>query len=404
LIVRKTLRCITCESIVITRTQLGHKLLQEHAFPCPNCGVAISFVLDLDQKKAGWSYRKPTNADWVANEREKEAIKTITFSDEIPIPLGKDDRFSPFIATFGNFKNWEQYRLDEGLRQLWVAKAWPYCERCMIHFERKQWDLFDKESSPSAGEVPDPATRLVRLYTAIDAGFSKFTLNTMAQQTRVLQRVTLARAIAPKLFSRLAYEYLGSGRIFRLWNEIRNVRHAFVDDYSGLQPTLQTLYWEKGQQDSDSYKLSDNRFDDLRQLYIDCFETLCRLLVISLGLEVIIHEGQLHIPTKKGTMSLADFEALPNANKLGFLEKYPIQDLFLPVLDTKLRNGIGHNSAHYNVGSHEIFLYDSKGRDTVSNKLGYTDFCLRVLRLFAAFELATMYHHKLHLFVGGKLE
>ena len=163
----------------------------------------------------------------------RETITPQWVADEIPIPLGMDERFSPFIATFGNIKNWEQYPLDESLRQLWVAKNWPYCERCMIHFERKQWDLFDKES-PSTGEVPDPTTRLVSLYTAISAGFSKFTLNTTGRQTRVLQRVALARAIVPKLFSQLAHEYLGSGRISKLSRQHLHAQVSLVDGLSHI--------------------------------------------------------------------------------------------------------------------------------------------------------------------------
>ncbi len=61
--------------------------------------------------------------------------------------------------------------------------------------------------------------------------------------------------------------------------------------------------------------LSDKRFNELRQLYIDCFETLFRLLVLVKGFEVIILHRKLEIPTKKGSMNLEQFEQLPNARR-----------------------------------------------------------------------------------------
>jgi predicted RNA-binding Zn-ribbon protein involved in translation (DUF1610 family) len=47
--VRNPVVCISCDSKIITRTQVGHKDMQKHSFPCPTCGVKITYVLDLDQ-------------------------------------------------------------------------------------------------------------------------------------------------------------------------------------------------------------------------------------------------------------------------------------------------------------------------------------------------------------------
>jgi hypothetical protein len=81
-----------------------------------------------------------------------------------------------------------------------------------------------------------------------------------------------------------------------------------------------------------------------------------------------------------------------------------IGDLFKNVLDTKLRNGIGHHSAHYNLEKDEIVLYSTKQGATVERNISYTVFCDRVLKLFAAFELASVYHHSRHIEAEGRLE
>jgi hypothetical protein len=357
-------------------------------------------VLDLDQNKAKHKFREPVNAKW--SDTEDGALETLTFSDEILVPTDMRGGFSPHLATWGNYEDFDKYRYDEGLRQLFASKLFGYGDRCLVHFERGNWKLFDKESPSPTGHQQSPSSRLVDLYNFFHGGLSKFTLNTRGKYDRILQRLEYAKAYSPALFSKLAGAFLSSGRIRRLWTEIAAVRQIFVENYDGLQPLYQMYYWKKELRVLDSYHLSDKRFDPLRQLYIDCFETTCRLMVAAIGVETIIHQNSLEIPTNKGSMTLDDFETLTNANKREHITKYPIEDLFVPVIDTDLRNGIGHHSAHYDRASDQIILYGTKRSGIVTSALGYTDFCDRVVKLFSAFELAVMYHNGLHISLGGR--
>jgi predicted RNA-binding Zn-ribbon protein involved in translation (DUF1610 family) len=395
--VRNPVVCISCGSKVITRTQIGHKEKQQHSFPCPTCGITITYTLDLDQEKGSFEFREPENAKWA--DSEEGAVTILTFSDEIVVPAGMPEFISPHIATWGRY-DWETCRSDEALRQYYVHKGFQFSERCRVHFERGNWDLFDKES-PSAREGPVTVqSRLIELYNAYTAGFSKFTLTPRARHERVFQRLTYAKTLSHALVDELAEYYLGSGRIVSLWKEIFSVRRSFIRCYDFIQPLVTVKYWKEEYREPVS--LSDKRFDELRQLYIDCFETLFRLLVLAMGFEVIIHHRLLEIPTKKGSMTLEQFEQMPNATKRDHIAKFPIEDLFIPVLDTEFRNGIGHNSAHYEQEHDAIVVYDTKDAGTVSQVVGYTDFCGKVLDLFGAFELAATYHHDLHIYLGGR--
>jgi hypothetical protein len=124
------------------------------------------------------------------------------------------------------------------------------------------------------------------------------------------------------------------------------------------------------------------------------------LTAIVLGVEAIIHHKDLRIPTKKGFMTLDEFEQLRNANKLDHIRKYPIEDLFVHVIDPEFRNGIGHHSAHYDRGSDAVEINDAKG----VRKVTYTAFCDKLIKLFSVFELAAMYHHDLHIAIGGRFK
>ena len=165
--------------------------------------------------------------------------------------------------------------------------------------------------------------------------------------------------------------------MLKLWKEIAAVRRLFVTSYPALQPILQIAYWQEEFQDLSAFTMAVKAFDQLRQLYIDTFETLCRLLVTGVGFEVIIAHDSLNVPMKKRDISLEEFEGFANANKRAVIERFPIADLFVPLLETELRNGIGHQSAHYEQATDEVVLYDSKGAGTIIRRIGYTDFCDR---------------------------
>jgi len=397
MVVRKPVVCISCSSKIVTRTQIGHKDVQKHSFACPTCGVVITYILDLDQEKVSLKFRDPDNGKWA--DDEDGAVKTLTFSDEIVVPASMPDFISPHIATWGRY-DWEKWREDESLRQLFVHKAFQYAELCRVHFERGNWDLFDKES-PSHHEGPvTPKSRLIDLYNLYTAGFSKFTLIPRKKYDRIHQRLTYAKTLDKPLVDDLAEHYLVSGRIVSLWKEIFSVRSSFVNCYSFIQPLITVKYWKEEYREP--VTLSDKHFNELRQLYIDCFETLFRLLVIAMGVEVIIHHRKLEIPTKKGSMTLEQFEQMPNAAKRDHIAKSSIEDLFMAVLDTDFRNGIGHHAAHYEHEYDAIVIFDTKNAGTVSWVVGYTEFCEKVLDLFAAFELAAMYHHDIHIYLGGR--
>lgn len=83
------------------------------------------------------------------------------------------------------------------------------------------------------------------------------------------------------------------------------------------------------------------------------------------------------------------------------MSRYPIEDAFVGVIDTQLRNGIGHHSAHYDPDSDLVALYDARRSKGIFRTIPYTRFCDTLLKIFAAFELAAMYHHTLHIDLDG---
>lgn len=301
---RRALVCASCSAKTVTRTAIGHGDRQEHEFACPGCGVTISFVLHIDQEAIDFSYSEPQNAKWCDSVDGAKA--TLSFDAERVVPSDLPPFISPYIATFHKLSDPGQYAADEVLRQQWRDLFWPRVKRALVHFENDNDTLFDNEVAPL--ELPvDRSTkggRLTLLNRLQDGGFSRFAMVSRGQRGRIRQRLALAESISESLVDQLTESYATSGRIDSLWREIRDVRDAFLKQYDALSPLVQLRYWRTPPQDHSEVILSTKRFDPLRQLHIDTFETVCRLLVMGIGLELIIRHKALTMPTRKGEVSL----------------------------------------------------------------------------------------------------
>ncbi len=405
---RRPLICRGCRSKIVTRTQIGLGDRQDHSFACPECSVVISFTLDLDQERVTFSYRPARNADWA--EDEEGAIGAVSLSQEIPVP-SEGDRglissmefgLSPYLATSWNVENWDKYRDSEDLRRGFVRR-FDEIERSITHYERGNWSLFDA-TMPSDEEAPSAVSRLETLYSTIQGGLQLFTRSPRAKYDRIMQRLRFAASRKPALMEELAEVLVASGRMKKLWKEIADNRRSFIAEYKGLQPLVQMRYWREELRTPGAFLVSVKRFESLRQLYLNMYESSCRLLAIGMIVEAVINSGSLQIQLARRSVSLEQFEALANGVKCDHFPSMVVWDLFEAALDRSLRNGIGHNAAHYEGESDEVHLFDSRGGGTVAGRMGYTEFCDRVLQMFEAMELAAVYHHCLHISVEGRLE
>lgn len=400
-IIRNPLQCLSCRAKTITRTAPGLAAVQEYKFPCPGCGVEIRFSLIKSKKaKTGYAFREPVNAKWV--RMEQGAIQTMTFDSFRVSP--KDAAkgfFSPFLTEVFKLseKGYKAYAREEGLRRRWIEKQWPWIQRLMIHFERRNKRLFDKEANLEKGSpnALNWGSRISLFYRLIESAFNYFTLTRRGERQRIQQRIALAQTMPGKLFDQLVELYTSTSRMSKLWTELYTVRSEFLANYLFLSPILRTLYWSEPPKSLAEYQVSEKQFDELKHLYVACFETLCRLTVIVIGLEAIIHHKKLSLRTKKGEMSLWEYEAMPNGNKPSQLTKYSIHDLFVPLMDNSLRNGIGHHSAIYDAQTDEVVYYKHQGKSLGEVRLPYTEFTYRLLQIYSAVELASLYFHAVHI-------
>lgn len=404
---RNTLECEACRTRIVTRTAIGHGDSQVHSFPCPECGVGITYKVLLDQRNAGLEYDpNPDNARWI--DSEEGAQHEVTFDAELLLPRYAltTPYLTPFIAATGFLRDIATFQRQEAIRLHWRKNIWPITRRLPIHYQNENLELFEADARKIEQKPEDGSTlaMLALLRRVYDLPFGWMLYSDGERRSRIQQRVALARSISPQLIGDLARQYLQSGRIVELWRQLQEFHNSFVCDFPYLSPLLQAkLYWRESPTDLTPYVVCDKRFPELKPLYIDSFETLARLSVVAIGLETIIHHSSLEIPTKRTSLDLWSFENLANANKPDHLRKYPIDDLFSPHLDTTLRNGIGHNAARYDAASDEVICIKQVSSKLVEERLNYTVFCDQVLGLASVPFHSEGYFFSLVEEVGGRL-
>jgi hypothetical protein len=390
---RNYLHCLTCGTKAMTRTAIGHSDRQEFAFPCSGCGVEIRFAMKLDQSAPSFSYEWIKGAEWV-HEPTLPDLENIHYLDgENLIPKDMKGNFSPFIATSFLPKDPLEYLSERDIRFFASQQVWPKLKELRVHAVRKNDALFDKlaREFKYEGALDDWQDRLRAELWAIETYGNWFRPFTSSGEAFIRQRINLAESIAGSDLHNLVTELTASHNHQVLFAECERVRNAFAQLYPALSSLYQVFYWRDGNVSLDDYQLAEKRFAELKTLYIDCFETFCRISVIAATVEGEIQTGAVAVPKSKGTITVAQFQTMKNGSKPDILKNLPLADLFVPFMNSKLRNGVGHNSAGYDVKSDEIFYSTHNSKGTAQYRLPYIRFCETIVLIYRQFELVWLY-------------
>lgn len=397
MISRRCVACTSCRAKTILRVGIGHARTQEHSFDCPRCGVQITVPLRLGQSAGTLEFLGPTNAKYV--QSEKGAVATLLFHPEVPVHDPRDGFMSPFLATFGRYLDFEAYQRDESIRQSIVTHRWPAIKRLLTHYRNENLGLFQEAFTELVGEPPAAALprRRRQLAALQHMTFGHFSGLSSATVQRLHQRCAFACSKHPHLVEELLVAVGKDERPERTSVALVATRDRFVAVYASVQPLLATRYWNReGTLDLEVH-LPDKAFDKLRQLYVDCFELSCTLLVPALALEAVIVDDRIEVPYGKRMLSIRELYEQDNAVKLSLIERFPIGDIFVPRLDSKLRNGLGHNAARLDTTADKVVYFTRGSQADRRHELSYTAFAGKVLDAFAALEAAVVYFDTLEI-------
>ena len=364
--------------------------------------MEIRYALELDQSKPRFEYTKLVNAAWIDGDAaevdwhvQDESIQHVkTFDSETLVPLALDRDVTAFMVTHRLPKNFVQFRQHQGARFSAALGVWPEIEKLLIHFDNRNWPLFDKEAVTldfGETEFKHESDRLRFVLRVLQQYGMFFRPGTDSLAQLIHQRINLAESSSASAMAGLLSRLVKSGRDNSLWAEVEGIRKRWPRMFPGLSGIYNAFYWDDLKHSLDDYTLAEKRFEELKPFYVDCFETLCRLSVIAAAVECIIQTGQVGVQSTKRILTVEEFDATKNGNKPNFLKDLVVADIFVSFIDSKLRNGLGHHSARYHVVK-DIIEYSNENQNGIQRMtISYVRFCEKVVRIYGQVELASIY-------------
>jgi len=342
--------------------------------------------MTLDQTTPSYDYTLLKNGKWV--EDESAAKSELRFDSENLSSRLPGAQAMPFIETAFLAKDLESSRKVFGQRFSAMRTGWPVIEKMLVHEANGSLELFNRSLSElNAQTTADSNIEMVALLLSVlDQFGSEFLLDDGLVRRRITALIDKASSKEAPMGEALAY-YKSEQRLVSLWQQLTAIRRDWGTVYFMVAPIYWGLLWDPSKASLDDYTLCQKRFDDLRGFFVDCFETFCRLSVVTAGFEGIAEINQFLIPFPVRARPVSDLELMPNGNKHTLLRSLQHGDIFIPFIDAKLRNGVGHNSAHYDVITDTIrYRNQSPSRGIEDFSISYVRFCEKVVRLYGQLE------------------
>ena len=342
--------------------------------------------MTLDQKTPSYDYTLLRNGKWV--EDESAAQTELRFDSENLSSRLPGANAMPFIETAFLAKDPVSSRKVFGQRFSAMRTGWPVIEKMLVHEATGNLELFNRSLSQLTAQTVAASNveMSALLLSVLDQFGRELILDEGAARQRITALIDKVSSKAAPLGDALAY-YESDQRLDSLWQQVTAIRRNWGRVYFMVAPIYWGLSWDPRKASLDDYTLCQKRFEDLRGFFVDCFETFCRLSAVVAGFEGIADIDQFLIPSPGRPRPVSDLEVMPNGNKHTLLAPLRHGDIFIPFIDAKLRNGVGHNSAHYDVVTDSIrYRNQSPSRGIEDFSISYVRFCERVVRLYGQLE------------------
>jgi hypothetical protein len=393
-----------CGCEILTKTSIGHENYVEFAFPCPTCAIELRFGMNLDQEEGNFEYVNFLNIEPVVCDDIDfvEHPNIIKLDSSFLIPNDCPSLFSPFIMS----RISKEDLTAKQTRLIFLRDFAPFIKKLTTHSTNPEYEWFNQNLSILGFDGVETQKEKLNAFLTVFESFSGVfipeKLNIRNQIKEKLNDFTLNTN--EKSFKSLINVYDEENRLVLLLKEIRNLRLNWMDNIAYiLIPMYDCL--NNDNLDLANYHMCQKRFRDLKSFYIDCSETFCRISVLVATVEGSGKIGTPCIPKKSGTMSVAEFEVMENGSKVDILKNLNVGCYFHGFIDSKLRNGVGHHSAHYDIKLDIVKYRNQNKKGIFDGSITYNEFCEKILRMYIQLENLALYIHWLAFYsylVNGK--
>jgi len=173
----------------------------------------------------------------------------------------------------------------------------------------------------------------------------------------------------------------------------------FISVYSSLIPAIFLQYCDQDAIDFDTEGTTTSSFDTIKQFSLDAYETLGNLLIVPVALNNVKYRNDYKKCAVVDNQSKALDDYISFQSKARRYHYCDDSELYTKelrvVLNSKLRNAIGHNDIKYDSVSQEI-TYTPDPRDRTKQEKTYLlEFENEAIHLFQAITVISEYIYRL---------
>ncbi|MGC4092944.1 MAG: hypothetical protein QM756_34675 [Polyangiaceae bacterium] len=403
-VVRYSAECPGCKAGLTLRLGVGRDDRQPFFFVCPRCQAATRGALHL-RERGGTELELSDGQllDW--NDRTDFTIHIHPEFPSVPdAPSLEQPGGSAFLTFFTmlgqeRFLNFEA--ATQQLRSI-VKSDWNALQRLNTYYIKRDWDRFDvtlRTVAPQFAElIADDWHRDAAVHNLYDVFLAPVCLLDPASLYLDMKTEWNGLWNPKDVHLRAMVAFARQEMATQAFNDVQRdlfvLLERYITNISALLPGLlcNLLPQEHQSKVDGSLRLFRDEYEILRDLYIQSFETCHKALRWVVGLANAKASGSadsFSVPStasvapRKTPKNLAEFSKLVSAEKRAWLCLIPSWDsAWDAIFDRKLRNDIGHASAHHNLASGMILREGSP-------PLAYTRFVSKAHRIIHGL-LATM--------------
>lgn len=402
------IKCQVCGAIIRIRFQVGY--LKQHPVhvACGRCFTSLNGFVKIGQDEPSLEYNFE-NADTVSPVDKADYI--VECSGEFPTMKPSSEDFdletgyilSPFMRYSRNSRYEEFSKTISTLNRF--EERWPQYKRILGLFDRGDrkflldeiWKILPQEQFQCRNDFEiSRAVHMIEVMYFIGT-LRKDIISDLSFSRSVLQ-------LPPEQIS-LLIDFLNAHpgySLKELQSSVYKIYDEFMSLYPNLIPAIFLQYCEEGAIDFKTEGTTTSSFDTIRQFSLDTYETLGNLLIIPVALNNIKYRNDY------SRCATIDGQSKTLEEYCGFRKKskrYQYCDsteLYTKelrvIINTDLRNAIGHNDFKYNTVTQEIvYLPDPADRSREETAF-LLEFENEAVHLFQAITVICEYLYRLREF------
>ncbi|WP_048197846.1 hypothetical protein [Methanocella arvoryzae] len=415
MMIGKFWRCNSCGAIIKTKIGVGYQKETNYKFECERCHqeITLRFIIKEYTDKLGRTNYKDI---WIPDgiSKSKSNKFDFCFTSHPDFPTRTSDVYSfPFIDALNNRD--ETDILQRQLRQVfWHELSMKKAKNLKMIYRNYSLGDFENFKKGIIAFQKGSTEFDSKILSALLPG--ELPLNNNMDKLSALSRV-LDACFFPIVVSKNHFElyhyfesYIAdlNQTEYQNYNEfvdflvnnnyltdIQNKCFEYIFNFLDLSEDFSPVIFEWDPENPDATFPSDANinnnisFDKIKSFSVDGFELLSKSLVIIIGLINIKHRHNYdsinYDPRERNKKpfkgGLIEFNAIANAPKFKLLSEENKFDKWInPVIDSKLRNDIGHFG--YTIDSNKGYItYYTNKEKTKSNTITYGEYLFRCIRL-----------------------